>query len=94
VIDRFLSQRVAPVRAAVSPVLPPAPPAPVAAPPATPVTPPSPAVEPKLIAVDFVSEEDVRVAIRNSARIVIDRKTILTPAARDLGGDHDVFQII
>ncbi len=94
VIDRFLSQRVAPVRAAVSPVLPPPPPAPVAAPPATPVTPPSPAVEPKLIAVDFVSEEDVRVAIRNSARIVIDRKTILTPAARDLGGDHDVFQII
>lgn len=89
VIDRFLSQRVAPVRAAVSPVpSPPPPPAPVAVPPAP------PAVEPKLIAVDFVSEEDVRVAIRNSARIVIDRKTILTPAARDLGGDHDVFQII
>jgi acetaldehyde dehydrogenase (acetylating) len=80
VIDHFLAQRLTPVRPAVPP--------PVSAPPAT------PAVEPKLVPVDFVSEEDVRVAIRHSARIIIDRKTILTPAARDLGGDHDVFQIV
>jgi acyl-CoA reductase-like NAD-dependent aldehyde dehydrogenase len=93
VIDHFLAHRVAPGRSAVSPP-PAAPPAVPAAPPPTPPTPPTPPSEPKLVAVDFVSEEDVRVAIRHASRIVIDRKTILTPAARDLGGAHEVFQII
>ncbi len=42
-------------------------------------------------AVDFVSEDDVRLALRAGTKIHIDRKTIVTPAARDYGTTHDVF---
>ncbi|MBI4477997.1 MAG: aldehyde dehydrogenase family protein [Acidobacteria bacterium] len=41
--------------------------------------------------VDFVCEEDVREAIKTGRRIVIDDRTILTPAARDLGESKGVF---
>jgi len=41
--------------------------------------------------VDFVSETDVRTAIDKGAKIYINSKTILTPAARDLGEEKDVF---
>jgi acetaldehyde dehydrogenase (acetylating) len=41
--------------------------------------------------VDFVSETDVRAAIDKGAKIYITSKTILTPAARDLGEEKDVF---
>jgi hypothetical protein len=40
---------------------------------------------------DFVCEEDVRVAIRQSRKIVIAERTIVTPAARDLAEQHRVF---
>lgn len=40
---------------------------------------------------DFVSEDDVRRAIANGAKIYISKKTILTPSARDLGEEKDVF---
>ncbi len=46
-------------------------------------------VKPK--AVDFVSEDDVRRAIGNGEKIVIHAKTILTPSARDLGDEKEVF---
>ena len=41
--------------------------------------------------VDFVSETDVRKAIENGEKIYITSKTILTPSARDLGNEKDVF---
>jgi|SRR5688572_16365313 len=41
--------------------------------------------------VDFVSETDVRTAIDKGVKIYINSKTILTPAARDLGDEKDIF---
>jgi len=40
---------------------------------------------------DFVCEDDVRQALRNGAKITLGEKTIVTPAARDLGNEHGVF---
>lgn len=39
----------------------------------------------------FVCEEDVRVAIDSKSHIVLGKKTIVTPLARELGEAHDVF---
>jgi hypothetical protein len=39
----------------------------------------------------FVCEEDVRSAIQSKSQIVLGRKTIVTPSARDLGEANDVF---
>jgi hypothetical protein len=41
--------------------------------------------------VDFVSETDVRAAVEKGEKIYITAKTILTPAARDLGEEKDIF---
>ena len=41
--------------------------------------------------VDFVSETDVREAIDKGKKIYITDKTILTPSARDLGEEKDIF---
>jgi len=40
---------------------------------------------------EFVSESDVREAIKRSEKIYLGPKTIITPSARDLAGAHDVF---
>ncbi|MFN2532982.1 MAG: aldehyde dehydrogenase family protein [Pyrinomonadaceae bacterium] len=42
-------------------------------------------------AIDFVSEDDVRRAIRKGEKIYINTKTIITPAARDIGEPAEVF---
>jgi len=42
-------------------------------------------------AVDFVSEDDVRRAIQKNEKIFINARTIITPAARDMGEPGDVF---
>ena len=42
-------------------------------------------------AVDFVSEGDIKRAIENGEKIYITAKTIITPSARDLGEEKDVF---
>jgi len=42
-------------------------------------------------AVDFVCEDDVRQAVRQARKIVIGERTIVTPAARDLGEQYQVF---
>jgi acetaldehyde dehydrogenase (acetylating) len=42
-------------------------------------------------AIDFVSEDDVRRAIQKGEKIYINSKTIITPAARDLGEPAEVF---
>ncbi|HLA95469.1 MAG TPA: hypothetical protein VK612_07095, partial [Pyrinomonadaceae bacterium] len=41
--------------------------------------------------VDFVSENDVRTAVDKGQKIYITAKTILTPSARDLGEEKDIF---
>jgi hypothetical protein len=66
--------------------------APVAltAPPDSAMRPEPPAKVPVEIQV-FVSENDVRRAMTRSEKIFIGRKTILTPSARDLGVEHEVF---
>jgi len=87
VVDRFLASRAA-ARAA------PAAPAPEAV-----VTcplrelgakAPQPAM-PEIAIVDFVCENDVRAAIQQSRKIYIGPKTIVTPAARELGERHDIL---
>lgn len=40
---------------------------------------------------EFVCEEDVRQALRMGTKIVLDSRTIVTPAARDLGDEKRVF---
>ncbi len=41
--------------------------------------------------VDFVSESDVRTAFDRGQKIYINSKTIVTPAARDLGDEREIF---
>jgi len=54
---------------------------------------PEPPVKPKvnIEIVPFVSENDVRMAMTRSQKIFIGPKTIVTPSARDLGREHEVF---
>ncbi len=69
-------------------------PAPPTPPPATPAPEPAPATpddEPAPAPVVFVCEDDVRQALRHARSIVIDDRTIVTPAARDLADQHRVF---
>lgn len=40
---------------------------------------------------EFVCEEDVRQAVKQGRKIVIGERTIVTPAARDMGEEHRVF---
>ena len=65
-------------------------PAPAAAPPsAPPAAAPPPADEPPPEKpVEFVCEEDVRQAVRESRTILVDERTIITPAASDLAARH------
>jgi hypothetical protein len=41
---------------------------------------------------DFVCEEDVRAAVRQKRKILVGDRTIITPAARDLGEAERVFE--
>jgi acetaldehyde dehydrogenase (acetylating) len=43
---------------------------------------------------DFVSEDDVRRAIAGGEKIYISKKTILTPSARDLGEEKEIFATV
>lgn len=45
----------------------------------------------KPVPLDFVSEDDVRRAVNEGKKIYITAKTIITPSARDLGDEKDVF---
>ena len=63
-----------------------APPAPAAESKA-PVGPSQPVSKP----LDFVCEDDVRQALRQGRKLVIGERTIVTPAARDIGEQHRVF---
>jgi acetaldehyde dehydrogenase (acetylating) len=61
------------------------------APHAAPSKPAAPVPRPQPRPAEFVSEAEVRAAIRHREKIVIGRKTIVTPAARDLAAEYDVF---
>ncbi len=89
IVDSFLSKKIA-----ASP-----PPEPAPLPP--PVTivhhlvpEPSPIGEKPRVARDFVSETDVREALAKGEKIYISKKTILTPSARDLGDEKEIFALL
>jgi acetaldehyde dehydrogenase (acetylating) len=42
---------------------------------------------------DFVCEEDVRMAIRAGRKLTVSERAIVTPAARDLGEQHRIFTV-
>ena len=79
-VDRFLAERrpqmMIPIAPAPAPTPPPEPPKPVAQKP-----PPVP----------FVCEDDVRQAVNKGEKIYVNAKTIITPSARDLGNEKDIF---
>jgi acetaldehyde dehydrogenase (acetylating) len=52
---------------------------------------PSAAPPPKPRAVDFVSEAEIRAAVKRKGKIFVGPKTIITPAARDLAAEYDVL---
>ena len=80
---------VAPAQAASAPKL--ETPKPAAAIPARPPAEPPAKPKVKIEIVPFVSESDVRQAMTRSQKIFIGPKTIVTPSARDLGREHEVF---
>ncbi len=65
---------------------------PVPASPASPPAAPAPP-EPQVVIADFVCEADVRVAMGSNRKIYIGPKTIVTPAARELAGQHDILVV-
>ena len=88
IVDRFLARRTTRETAAAPPsscgcAVPPKPPqdAPHS---------PEPPAPPVQIA-DFVSEADLRAAMRQAAKIFIGPKTIVTPSARELAAQHDIL---
>lgn len=87
-VDQILAER--------RPTPPPAPaPVPAPAPASTPAPAQAPPVEAPAIApappVSFVCEDDVRQAITDGRKIPVNAKTIITPAARELGEAKEVF---
>jgi len=87
-IDQFLASRGSSQKTASPPAAPAtARPDPIAAvPPAGASSASAPATP-----VPFVCEDDVRQALKTNAKIVVGERTIITPAARDLGEAHGVF---
>jgi ethanolamine utilization cobalamin adenosyltransferase len=46
---------------------------------------------PETSPLDFISEEDVRVAIEQGRKLAVGPGTVITPSAKDLGNEHGVF---
>jgi acetaldehyde dehydrogenase (acetylating) len=90
-IDTFLASRGYSAQSAPQAAAQPAPAPAAASPPApAPSSPPAPSA-PREKPAEFVCEDDVRQAVKASRKIVIGERTIITPAARDLGEQHRVF---
>ena len=94
-IDQFLASRgyIPPPEPAASQAAPPVAVTPQGPPSVKPAEPgskagPSAAIEKPA---DFVCEDDVRQAIRQGRKITIGERSIVTPAARDLGEQHRLF---
>jgi acetaldehyde dehydrogenase (acetylating) len=77
----------APEKPAAAPAVAPATAAPAPAPVVAAAKPAAPAVQ----VMDFVCENDVRMALTKQQKIFIGPKTILTPSARDMGYAHEAF---
>lgn len=103
-VDRFLAGKQIEVPAPALPTPPPAEAGSMYSAPAEPVAPaPKIVAKPvnqspgaaekngKKTAVEFVSEDDVRRALQKGEKIYVGAKTIITPAARDLGDPAEVF---
>ena len=98
-IDSFLASRgysgvAAPAPAATSAPAPPAaaaPPAPAPAPPPVAAAPKATPAAPPEKPAEFVCEDDVRQAVKAGRKILIGERTIVTPAARDLGEQQRIF---
>jgi acetaldehyde dehydrogenase (acetylating) len=84
-VDKFLSVRQ-PAPAPAPSTTPPVENKPPAAPPAK-----STVKDNGHKAADFVCEEDVRRAVAAGQKIYVNPKTIITPAARDLGNEREIF---
>jgi len=65
---------------------------PAAAPPGAGLTAPPATAAPAAAPAQFVCEDDVRVAARANRKILIDERTIVTPAARDAGEALRIFE--
>jgi acetaldehyde dehydrogenase (acetylating) len=91
-IDQFLVSRgyTPPAGASQKPAGGPLDQVPPTAPQKVPGTHSAPPPGPEKIA-DFVCEDDVREALKMGRRIVIGERSIVTPAARDLGNQHKLF---
>jgi hypothetical protein len=89
-VDRFLAERHVhqPPHAVASEAQAPVPPQPQAHQPQSP-QPVNGAANGRVY--DFVCEEDVKRAIASREKILVNHKTIITPAARELGEERDVF---
>ena len=81
VVERFLKQKGVPPAEAVNP----------SARGAAPVVETSAPPPPPPTAAEFVSEQDVREAVDRGEKIYLSTRTILTPSARELGQEHNVF---
>jgi acetaldehyde dehydrogenase (acetylating) len=91
IVDSFLSKKIAEMPAPEPPKPQPAP-EPQVKTVVHEITPENAVQKPvPIAAADFVSEDDVRRAIANGNKIYISKKTILTPSARDLGEEKEVF---
>lgn len=87
-VDRFLAERKTESSAQGTPAFAQPAPAIVQAPAPGPVAAAGPTPG---AASEFVCEDDVRRAINEGRKIPVDSKTIITPAARELGDTRDVF---
>ncbi len=86
-VDRFLAgKQVSPATTAAPAAVPPA--SEPGEKPAAPV-----AVKPKPRPVDFVSEVEIRAAVKRKEKIIVGKKTIITPLARELAAQYDVLVI-
>jgi hypothetical protein len=51
------------------------------------------AAAPNQTPLQFVCEEDVRLALQAGRKLVVAERAIVTPAARELGEEHRVFSV-
>jgi acetaldehyde dehydrogenase (acetylating) len=58
------------------------------------LSPPAPGGTTGQTPLDFVCEEDVRLALQAGRKLVVSERAIVTPAARDLGDSHRVFSVV
>jgi acetaldehyde dehydrogenase (acetylating) len=95
IVNQWLGGRTSPLSPGVVPAPATSPSAPPAAPPLSSYTqlePPKAKAEKKESkAVGFVCEDDVRAAVRTNSKITVGKKTIITPSARELAEENDIF---